>query len=111
MLAVTSLLDTKHSDLVNQIIFDFEKQFGIRQVQATPFPHLTYVTTEALNLDLLKDYLERSCFGGSSFPVYTTGIGIFPGEHPVLYIPVLRTQPLNKFHARLYKDIGKLSIE
>lgn len=111
MLAVTSLLDAKHSDLVNQIIYDFEKEFGIRQVQTTPFPHITYLTTEALNLNLLKEYLERSCFGGSVFQVYTTGIGVFPGEHPVVYIPVLRTQPLNKIHAKLYKDIAKLSIE
>ena len=111
MLAVTSLLDSKHTDLVNTIILDFEKEFGVKQVQATPDPHLTYLTTEALNRDLLKDYLDRVCHYGDAFHVYTTGIGVFPGEHPVIYIPILRTQPLNKFHSKLYKDISKLSIE
>ncbi|WP_051360099.1 2'-5' RNA ligase family protein [Adhaeribacter aquaticus] len=111
MLALTSTLDSKHDDIVNKIIFDFENEFGLKQIQATPFPHITYLTTEAFNLNLLKSYLERFCFCSKPFHVYTTGIGVFPGEHPVIYIPVLRTQPLNKFHAQLFKDISKLSIE
>lgn len=111
MIAVASLLDTKHTDIVNTIIGDFEKEFSIKQVQATPFPHITYLITEAYNLEILKKYLERFCQTGKSFHVYTTGIGVFPGEHPVVYIPVLRTPPLNKFHSQLYKDISKLSTE
>jgi 2'-5' RNA ligase len=110
MLAVTSLLDIKHSELVNTIISDFEREFGVKQVQATPFPHITYLVTEALNLELLKDYLEKAGTAGKSFHIYTTGIGIFPGEHPVIYIPVLRTPALNRFHSKLYRDISKLSI-
>jgi 2'-5' RNA ligase len=111
MLAVTSLLDSKHSDLVNHIISDFEKEFGLTQVQATPYPHITYLTTEAINLPLLKHYLDRFSNCSKVFHVYTTGIGVFPGDHPVVYIPVLRTQPLNKFHVQLYHDISKLSID
>lgn len=110
MLAVTSLLDFKHSELVNTIISDFEREFGVKQVQATPLPHITYLITEALNLNLLKNYLEKVSLQGKSFHIYTTGIGIFPGEHPVIYIPVLRTPTLNRFHGQLYRDISKLSI-
>jgi 2'-5' RNA ligase len=111
MLAITSLLDTKHSDLVNTIIHDFEKEFGLKQVQATPQPHITYLIAETYNLNLLKDYLLRLCYRQQPIHAYTTGIGVFPGEHPVIYIPVLRTQPLNKLHAQLYHDISKMSME
>ena len=111
MLAITSLLDNKHTAIVNTIINDFEKEFGLKQVKATPDPHITYLTTEATNVDLLKNYLERTGKCNSVFHVYTTGIGVFPGEHPVIYIPVLRTQNLNKFQSTLYKDIAKLSSE
>ena len=111
MVAITSLLDSKHTDIVNAIIENFEKEFGIKQVQATPYPHITYLIAEAFDLEVLKKYLERFCATGKAFHVYTTGIGVFPGEHPVVYIPVLRTQPLNKFHARLYQDVSKLSME
>jgi len=109
MLAITSVLDIKHAELVNNIISDFEKEFGVKQVQATPDPHITYLITEALSLDLLKNYLEKTCCSGKAFHIYTTGIGIFPGEHPVVYVPVLRTPALNRFHAQLYRDISKLS--
>lgn len=111
MLAITSLLDAKHTALVNTIINDFEKEFGLKQVQATPEPHVTYLTTDAIDINLLKNYLERTSNCHRVFHIYTTGIGVFPGEHPVVYIPVLRTQPLNKFQSTLYKDISKLSTE
>jgi len=111
MLAITSLLDSKHTVIVNTIINDFEKEFGLKQVQATPEPHVTYLTTDALDVSLLKNYLERTSNCHRVFHMYTTGIGVFPGEHPVIYIPVLRTQPLNKFQSALYKDISKLSTE
>jgi 2'-5' RNA ligase len=111
MLAITSLLDTKHSDLVNTIIYDFEKEFGLKQVQATPLPHITFLIAETYNITLLKDYLLRLCYSVQPVHAYTTGIGVFPGEHPVIYIPVLRTQPLNKLHSQLYQDISKMSME
>jgi 2'-5' RNA ligase len=111
MLAVTSLLDTKHSDLVNTIIYDFEKEFGLKQVQATPQPHITYLIAQTYDLNILKNYLRRLCYSARPLHAYTTGIGVFPGEHPVIYIPVLRTQPLNKLHSQLYLDISKMSIE
>jgi 2'-5' RNA ligase len=111
MLAITSLLDAKHADLVNNIIFDFEKEFGLRQVQATPQPHITFLIAETYNVTLLKSYLLRLCYSVQPIHAYTTGIGVFPGEHPVIYIPVLRTQPLNKLHSQLYNDISKMSME
>lgn len=111
MLAITSLLDTKHADLVNTIVYDFEKEFGLKQVQATPQPHITYLIAETYTLSLLKDYLLRLCHSVQPLHAYTTGIGVFPGEHPVIYVPVLRTQPLNKLHSMLFNDISKMSIE
>lgn len=111
MLAITSLLDLKHCDLVNGIIQDFEKEFGLKQVQATPMPHITFLVAETYNLSMLKNYLLRLCHGVQPLHAYTTGIGVFPGEHPVIYIPVLRTQPLNKLHSQLYQDVSKMSIQ
>jgi 2'-5' RNA ligase len=111
MLAITSLLDTKHSDLVKTIILDFEREFGLKQVQATPEPHITYLIAQTYNLTILKDYLQRICHTVHPVHAYTTGIGVFPGEHPVIYVPVLRTQPLNRLHSQLYQDISKMSME
>jgi 2'-5' RNA ligase len=111
MLAITSLLDTKHCDLVNTIIQDFEKEFGLKQVQATPMPHITFLVAQTYNLPLVKSYLRRLCSSLRPLHGYTTGIGVFPGKKPVIYIPVLRTQPLNKLHSQLYQDISKMSLE
>ena len=110
MLAITSLLDAKHADLVSTIIQDFQKEFGLKQVQATPLPHITYLIAQTYNIDLLKDYLLRLCHTARPVHAYTTGIGVFPGEHPVIYIPVLRTQPLNKMHSHLYQDISNAAV-
>ncbi|MEJ7666971.1 MAG: 2'-5' RNA ligase family protein [Hymenobacter sp.] len=39
---------------------------------------------------------------------HTTGLGMFPGDRPVIYIPVLRSDALNEVHHRVYNIAGPL---
>ena len=111
MLAVASLLDQENSDKVNKIVFDLETIFGLKGVQLTPYPHLTWLTTDVSKMSVLKDYLRAISENSKPITVRTMGIGIFPGEKPVIYIPILRTRDVNRFHARLYQEIGEFSDE
>jgi len=111
MIAITSLLDDTHSERVSDLTEHLENKFGLSGVKMTPYPHLTLLTAEVPDMDELKQYLEQVCLETFSFMVRTTGLGVFPGESPVVYIPVLRTSPVNKLHARLHRDISEMSSE
>lgn len=111
MIAVTSLLDHSHSERVTNLTELLEKKFGLTGVKMTPYPHLTLLTAEIPDMEELREYLEQTCLSTDTFTIRTTGLGIFPGDTPVIYIPVLRTPPLNQLHAKLHRDISEMSSE
>ncbi len=101
MLAITSLLAPPSSDHINKLIKSLETEFGLTDVQATPEPHLTYQLVEPIDLDALKEGLRQIAATSESFIAHTTGLGMFPGERPVIHIPVLRSDYLNQLHHRI----------
>ena len=111
MIAIASLLDQRNSDRVNELTEYLEKKFGLTGVKLTPYPHLTLLTAEVVDMDELKQFLESTSLETEKFSVRTTGLGIFPGEKPVVYIPVLRTPPLNRLHERLHTAVSEMSSE
>ena len=111
MIAITSLLDKTHSERVTELTELLEHKFGLNGVKMTPYPHLTVLTAEVPDMEELKEYLELTCLETAPFTIRTTGLGIFPGPSPVVYIPVLRTPPLNQLHSKLHRDISEMSSE
>lgn len=111
MIAITSLLDSKHSQYVTAITAQLEQQFGLKGVMAAPYPHLTLLTAEIPDMEELKEYLEAVCLETPKISLRSTGLGIFPGQAPVVYVPVLRTNVLNQLHTRLHRDVSEMSSE
>ncbi|MFC6999264.1 2'-5' RNA ligase family protein [Rufibacter roseus] len=111
MVAIVSLLDAEYSDKVNSLIYELEREFGLKGVQATPYPHITWLTANDGSIDEIKAALGQAAGICCRFMVRTTGLGVFPGVNPVLYIPVLRTYALNRFHHQLHNAISNISQE
>ena len=110
MLAITTLLSPTHAARINRIIERLEKKFGIDDVQATPDPHLTYQLAGVQKLSALNEVLADLAATTKPFPAFTTGLGVFPGERPVIYIPVLRSDALNSLHRRIIKATAPLCL-
>ncbi|HEX8326987.1 MAG TPA: 2'-5' RNA ligase family protein [Hymenobacter sp.] len=101
MYAITSLLNPRNANRITRIVKGLETQFGLDDVQETPDPHLTYLLLSTRRLAELKDMLEEVARTTPPFSAFTTGLGVFPGENPVIYIPVLRSNDLNQLHQRV----------
>ena len=103
MLAITSLLAPRNASRIRGIIRNLETKFGLDAVQATPAPHLTFMLANVplRKVEDLKAALRQVAATTASFPAYTTGLGVFPGENPVIYVPVLRSIDLNLLHQRV----------
>ena len=108
MLAITSLLPSPASDHINALIKSLETEFGLDDVQATPEPHLTYQIVEPTDWATLKTALRAIAAATPPFVAHTTGLGMFPGDSPVIYIPVLRSDALNELHHQVVNAVGSL---
>ncbi|MBC3538180.1 2'-5' RNA ligase family protein [Rufibacter sp. H-1] len=96
---------------MNQLIYGLEREFGLKEVQKTPFPHITWLTVNDGSLPNLQRTLGHAAGICCRFRITTNGLGIFPGEKPVLYIPILRTSKVNQFHRQLHKAVCLISQE
>ena len=110
MLAITSLLNPQNAERINRIIKSLEVEFGLDDVQATPDPHITYQLAGVRKLSALKKVLREVAHTTKPFAAHTTGLGLFPGPNPVIYIPVLRSDALNQLHRRITEATRPLCL-
>ena len=109
MNGVVSLLDDKHYQLVEDLWLALKRQFGVEQIYKTPYPHFSYHVSphyeQAQLIPLLQAFAQQTAV----FTIRTTGLGIFTGSHPVVYIPVVRTPSLTALHQTLWTQVETTS--
>jgi 2'-5' RNA ligase len=109
MYGIVSLLDDKHHELVNNLWSEFKARFGVDGVHTTPIPHFSYHVAENYDLDRLGDMLQQAATEQRPFRVRTSGLGLFTGSDPVLYVPVIRSETLLAMHFWLYDALNAIA--
>jgi hypothetical protein len=102
---VVSLLDPEHYTAVEGIWDELERELGLQGVKVTPWPHISYQLGD-YDLDILPGILEKLAGATPRLEIETTGLGIFSGLQPVLYVPVVRTAELSEFQRLLWTVVG-----
>jgi len=103
---VVSLLDERHTALAEALWAELERACGLHGVAATPFPHFSYQVAERYDRTALGAALNGFASEQPPFVVTTTGLGLFTGPRPVVYLPVVRTAALSRFHQALWQAIA-----
>ena len=106
MHGVVSLLDRTYYEQVEQLWAELAADFGVRGVYVTPYPHVSYHVATQYDLARLDPILQRMAGETAPFRLRTTGLGVFTGAQPVLYLPVVRTAQLSQIHAALWQAIA-----
>ncbi|HEY0323377.1 MAG TPA: 2'-5' RNA ligase family protein [Pyrinomonadaceae bacterium] len=109
MHAVVSLLDDSNSQMVEKLWAVIEKEFGIRGVYQTPFPHISYHVSGDYDVEKVKTVMYVFARHTSPFRVRSCGLGVFTGANPVLYIPIVRSPQLAEFQHELWHQVTKAS--
>ena len=109
--AVVSLLDLEHDEKVRKIWAALEREFGLCNIYSAPFPHFSYHGANDFDDAGVQTLLERVARKSHPFHVRTSGLGIFPGSKPVLYVPVVRSPKLIQYHCALYGDLSDLALK
>ena len=105
MHGVVSLLDDEHYELVEGIWAELARDFGVRGIYVTPFPHFSYRVAESLDAEAVETALRATAQTTAPFKIHAAGLGIFNATHPVLYIPIVRSPALAALHERLWHEI------
>jgi 2'-5' RNA ligase len=111
MQGVVSLLDDQHYTQVEHIWGEFQDRFGVHGVHLTPFPHFSYHVAQQYDLKPLEAYLQAFAAQSSNFRVRTSGLGIFTGAQPVLFISVVRSPELSDFQHRLWSEVSRYAAD
>lgn len=104
--AVVSLLDEEHTLQVQHLWDELEERFGVEGVFRTPVPHFSYQVAEDYDTAQLERILSEAVCDQPPFSITTSGLGIFTGPRPTIYVPVVRTAALSAFHERIYPALA-----
>ena len=110
MLAIASLLDPINDEQIKGLWRLLEEKCGLTGIQETPSPHFSWIGCEDMQLEKAHRRLEKIGKQIGPFKIKTAGLGIFPGRIPVLYISIVKTAELMKFHRLIWKELEKYLI-
>ncbi len=111
MIAIISALDQESSDQVRALWRTLEMACHLRGIFHFPTPHMSWFAAESLETSRAEPILQQLAESCDPFMVHTFGLGIFPGEHPVLYLPVVKSQTLLQCHNKIWNQTQPYSEE
>jgi len=82
-----------------------ERELGLQGLRRVPFPHVTVLGYSGLDHAHIHGGLEGCAQRLSPLTLRTTGLGLFFRPHPVIYLPVVRSQALTDFHRELWEAV------
>lgn len=105
MHGLVSLLPEPFYQQVEGIWQTLESEAGLHGIRVTPYPHFSWQIAEDYDLERLQPIVERIASQTRPFAVRTSGIGLFSGEQPVIYIALVKTLELMRFHSMVWDSI------
>ncbi len=112
MQAIVSLVDPHASIYIQDLWSELASSFGLHGIYQTPFPHISYHVAESYQ-DAWNDpvfrVMRQLAQHTHPFTVSSSGLGMFTGPGPVLYIPIVRTQALALLHQHIWEALEPYS--
>lgn len=110
MAASASLLDDFHAAKVLDLWDLLKRELGLQAVFISPTPHFSYQTARDFDLTMLERIVGDVAVNARPLRLRTAGLGLWPGERPVLYLPIVRTPELTRLHLALW-SAGAMATE
>ena len=107
--AVATLL-TPSSDPQTEAVWDSILEItGSANLQLDGALHFSWHVAENYDLPAMMTLLSDLAHTISIFEIQTTGFGVFTALHPVLYLPIVKTERLSEFHKAIWNRIYSVS--
>ena len=105
MKAVVSLLDDSAYSRIEAMWRVLELKCGLKGIKNTPYPHFSWHVADSYSGEEVQGILQGLSANAKPFTVTTSGLGIFTGQEPVIYILISKTEKLLRFHKSIWKQI------
>jgi 2'-5' RNA ligase len=105
MKAVISELDPKSAETVSQIWQRLCVACGVKEIYNLPTPHFTWFLAEDIDIEKAAPMVEQIALDAEPFTLHTFGLGIFSGDKPVLYLPIVKTVEMIELHQAIWNRI------
>ena len=103
MNGVVSLLDPSATAQIHAIWAELQAAHGIGEAaRRVPWPHVSYHIAPRYDPVALESGLQALARETGPLEIRTTGLGIFTGPTPVLYLAVTRSPALSGLHAKAW---------
>lgn len=106
MHALVSILEARYYHEVEGLWDRLERCCELSHIRLTPLPHLSWQLAGRYDETALLPALARLSESLGPLTVRTTGLGIFTGPSPVLYLPVVKDRPMLERHERLWAALA-----
>lgn len=103
MQGIVTLLPERLSLKVRNIWKELEEKFGITGIKICPKPHFSWQIAGDYDFEKLEKVLQELSEEANPFSVETSGLGIFTGDNPVLFLNIIKTSELINFHSVLWE--------
>jgi 2'-5' RNA ligase len=103
--AVVALLEAEDDAFVRRLWRRLADEFGLHGVASCPHPHVSYLGSahaSQIALDAIDAVLAASAGRESAVLTRVTGLGVFRGDRPVVYLEVERIDALRAQHERIW---------
>ena len=111
MEGIVSRLDPQYDDQVNGLVAELAQVFNLAPQHLPPLPPFSYQIAPRYHRAGLPEALAQLARRHAPLLVLTSGLGLFPGDDPVLYLPLVRTAALTALHADLWAALAPFAID
>lgn len=108
MHGIVSLLDQEHYTLVEELWRELQEKCGLEGIKVTPYPHFSWQIGVEYEWTELEKVFHDIAIRTKPFVVHTTGLALFTGDQPVIFIPLVRDPALNAFHAQVWDRLAQI---
>jgi hypothetical protein len=103
MHGIVSLLAEPYYSKVEELWRELELDCGLEGIKVTPIPHFSWQVARDYDLDLLRPVLKGIAASARPFYVRTSGLGMFSGPKPVVFINVVKTDEMLHLHKLVWE--------
>lgn len=106
MYAIISEINSRSSEKVTQIWHGLCKACGLEEIYTLPTPHFSWLVAGGMDLAQAKSKVASMITRVPEIRTYTSGLGIFSGILPVLFLPMVKTMDMINLHQEIWDQVG-----
>jgi 2'-5' RNA ligase len=105
MYAILSELDADSAVTVDMLWRRLCGACGAKAIFNIPTPHFTWFSADELEIPTVSSILAQIAEKSTVLTTYAFGLGIFSGEFPVLYLPLVKSEQMSKLHRQIWDQV------